>query len=155
MTLQGGAGKDRFAKGAYEGNIVSARNKAIKSLNKERAKPKPNADKIARLEAEIEDANKILKPSLRRTSFAEGSPKPPEMKTPTPEEVSRTPSAQVSKLSYDELRNRLPKEITDDVIQLISDSEEALRDFAYIRTQGDVDKFNVKYGVTLVLPPTT
>ena len=66
-----------------------------------------------------------------------------------------TPTAQVEQLSFDQLRNRLPKEITDDVIRLLSNSNEALQDFAYIRTQGDVSKFNTKYGVTLVLPAQT
>ena len=60
----------------------------------------------------------------------------------------------VEKLSYGQLRDRLPKEVTDDVVMLLSNSEEALQDFAYIRTQDDVSKFNVKYGVNLVVPPT-
>jgi len=68
---------------------------------------------------------------------------------------SETPTAQVQQLSFSELRNRLPKEITDDVIRLLANSNEALQDFAYIRTQGDVSKFNTKYGVTLVLPAQT
>jgi len=59
----------------------------------------------------------------------------------------------VEKLSYRELRDRLPQEITDDVVQLLSNSEEALQDFAYIRTQDDVNGFNVKYGVNLIIPP--
>lgn len=153
-SIPGGAQKDGYLTGKDSIVAVNTREKLIRRLNKEKAKPKPNPEKISGLKKEIETINKVLRPDLR-SSFADGSPKPPEMEAPTPEEVSRTPSAQVSKLGYDELRNRLPKEITDDVIQLISDSEEALRDFAYIRTQGDVDKFNVKYGVTLVLPPTT
>jgi len=66
-----------------------------------------------------------------------------------------TPTAQVQQLSFSELRDRLPKEITDDVIRLLANSNEALQDFAYIRTQGDVSKFNTKYGVTLVLPAQT
>ena len=66
-----------------------------------------------------------------------------------------TPTAPVRKMTYAELRNRLPKEITDDVIQLIEKSDEARQDFAYIRTQGDVDSFNLKYGVNLVLPANT
>ena len=60
----------------------------------------------------------------------------------------------VEKLSYTQLRDRLPKEVTDDVVALLSNSEEALQDFAYIRTQDDVSKFNVKYGVNLIIPPT-
>jgi hypothetical protein len=70
--------------------------------------------------------------------------------------ATETPAAPVdTKLSFDELRSRLPKEITDDIVRLVSTSEEALQDFAYIRTQGDVEKFNTKYGVNLVLPQNT
>jgi hypothetical protein len=65
------------------------------------------------------------------------------------------PMKPVQKLSYTDLRNRLPKEITDDIIQLMSKSEEALQDFAYIKTQEDINAFNVKYGVNLMLPPQT
>ena len=61
----------------------------------------------------------------------------------------------VMKLSYAELRARLPKEITDDVVNLIANNEQALQDFAYLQTQQDVGNFNVKYGVNLVLPPQT
>ncbi len=60
----------------------------------------------------------------------------------------------VENLTFAELRDRLPPEITDDVVQMLSSSEEALQDFAYIRTQDDVNGFNVKYGVNLVIPPT-
>ena len=60
----------------------------------------------------------------------------------------------VEKLSYAQLRDRLPKEVTDDVVMLLSNSEEALQDFAYIRTQDDISKFNIKYGVNLIVPPT-
>jgi hypothetical protein len=67
----------------------------------------------------------------------------------------QVPTAQTPQLSFEEIRNRLPKEITDDVVRLIAGSNEALQDFSYIRTQGDVDKFNMKYGVTLVLPQST
>ena len=37
------------------------------------------------------------------------------------------PMKPVQKLSYEELRTRLPKEITDDIVQLISNSEEAYK----------------------------
>jgi len=55
-------------------------------------------------------------------------------------------------ISYDQLRARLPAEITDDIVELISNSAEALEDFAMISTQADVDQFNRKYSVNLVLP---
>jgi len=66
------------------------------------------------------------------------------------------PAAPVdTKLNFEQLRTRLPQEITDDIIRLIANNEEALQDFSFIRTQGDVGKFNVKYGVNLVLPQDT
>lgn len=65
------------------------------------------------------------------------------------------PMQTVQKLSFEDLRSRLPQEITNDIVQLLANSQEALADFAYIKTQNDVNDFNVKYGVNLVLPPET
>ena len=58
----------------------------------------------------------------------------------------------VQDLSFEELRARLPQEITDDIIQLIVSSKQALVEFANIRTQQDVNAFNQKYDVNLVVP---
>ena len=55
-------------------------------------------------------------------------------------------------ISYDQLRARLPAEITDDIVTLIANSAEALEDFAMISDQSQVDQFNRKYSVNLVLP---
>lgn len=55
-------------------------------------------------------------------------------------------------LSYKDLRSRLPQEITNDIVNLISQSNQAFSDFANIRTQADVDSFNKIYNVNLVLP---
>ena len=55
-------------------------------------------------------------------------------------------------ISFDQLRARLPQEITDDIITLMSNSAEALNDFASISTQQDVNNFNKKFNVNLVLP---
>ena len=55
-------------------------------------------------------------------------------------------------IDYDTLRARLPKEITDDIVRLIAASPDALEDFATISTQQDVDLFNQRYSVNLVLP---
>ena len=67
---------------------------------------------------------------------------------------SATTSEPVQQLSYRELRDRLPPEITDDVVNLLANNAEALQSFAYITTQDDINAFNVKYGVNLVVPPT-
>ena len=55
-------------------------------------------------------------------------------------------------ISYNQLRARLPNEITDDIVELMANSAEALEDFAMISSQQDVDLFNQKYSVNLVLP---
>tara|TARA_R100001129_G_scaffold30250_1_gene19990 strand:+ start:31 stop:1527 length:1497 start_codon:yes stop_codon:yes gene_type:complete len=68
-------------------------------------------------------------------------------------DVQKTPAAKVDRLDYNALRTRLPREITDDIVRLLANDDQALQDFSYIRTQGDVNQFNLKYGVTLVLPP--
>ena len=95
--------------------------------------------------------NALGKKDGGRIGFANGSPIEQITETETIE-TSGTPTAQVTQLSFEELRSRLPQEITDDVVKFLSTSNEALQDFAYIRTAGDVKKFNMKYGLNLVLP---
>jgi len=90
-----------------------------------------------------------------RIGLANGTPMEESIQVSETVGQGEVPTAQTAQLSFEEIRNRLPKEITDDVVRLISGSNEALQDFSYIRTQGDVDKFNMKYGVTLVLPQST
>ena len=63
-----------------------------------------------------------------------------------------TPEVEPVGMSFDELRARLPETITDDIVILLSQSGQALEDFATIQTQQDVDNFNTKYNVNLVLP---
>ena len=83
------------------------------------------------------------------------------VKTPT-EKVEATevtaaeniePMKEVPVMDFATLRNRLPQEITDDVVQLLANSKEAMQDFYYINSQNDVSNFNTKYGVNLILPP--
>ena len=66
--------------------------------------------------------------------------------------VEAPTKSEVANLDFATLRARLPKEIGDDIVKLIADSGEALTDFANIRTQQDVDDFNQRYKVDLVLP---
>ena len=55
-------------------------------------------------------------------------------------------------ITYEELRARLPQEVGDDIVRLLANSAEALEDFAMIQTEQDINTFNKKYGVNLVLP---
>jgi hypothetical protein len=110
-------------------------------------------DSIRRLDATYVGA--LGRKDGGRIGFANGTPMEESIQVSETVGQGEIPTAQVQQLSFSELRNRLPKEITDDVIRLLANSNEALQDFAYIRTQGDVSKFNTKYGVTLVLPAQT
>ena len=56
------------------------------------------------------------------------------------------------KLTLKELRARLPREVSDEVVRLIATSEEALLDFANLETQDDIALFNQKYQSDLQLP---
>ena len=62
------------------------------------------------------------------------------------------PQEQVQDLSYTELRSRLPQEISNDIVQLLANSKQALMDFANIQTGEDIAAFNQQYDVNLTLP---
>ena len=71
----------------------------------------------------------------------------------TPQQTQETiQESPAQDLTYSELRTRLPNSISDQVVQLLANSKQALLDFAEIRTQQDVDQFNQQYDVTLTLP---
>ena len=96
---------------------------------------------------------------LELPTFAEGGMVEEELevtdytKPSAAEAVTQQQTEQAnSNLSYDELRARLPQEITDDIVVILAESPQALVEFADIQTQADVDAFNAKYGVNLVLP---
>ena len=55
-------------------------------------------------------------------------------------------------ISYEQLRDRLPPEISNEIVLLLSQSYEAFADFAELQTQADVNEFNTKYNVQLFLP---
>jgi hypothetical protein len=72
--------------------------------------------------------------------------------TPGMQAQEAMPMDQEPKIDFETLRARLPREISDDIVKLIAVSPEAMEDFATIATQQDVDQFNKKYSVNLVLP---
>ena len=76
---------------------------------------------------------------------------PMQAQAPGPTDQGPTP-ADMGAVSYEELRARLPQEVGDDIVRLLANSAEALEDFAMIQTEQDINTFNKKYGVNLVLP---
>ena len=74
----------------------------------------------------------------------------PKMMEAVAEQKKET--GEVQELSYTELRARLPQEISNDIVQLLSQSKQALIDFANIQTPEDIASFNQQYDVNLTLP---
>ena len=116
-------------------------------------KPKYKSENDLQLELDaIEEARKKLRKRNAeggRIGYQEGMsvmPAAGDMGQETmPEELQQN-------LTFEELRNRLPQEVSDDIINLILSSAEAMEDFATIQTEQDISNFNKKYGVNLVLP---
>ena len=73
------------------------------------------------------------------------------MQAPGPTDQGPAPE-DMAGITYEELRARLPQEVSDDIVRLLANSAEALEDFAMIQTEQDINTFNKKYGVNLVLP---
>jgi len=66
--------------------------------------------------------------------------------------TAQTGQADPNKLTFQELRARLPLEVSDQVVRLLAASEEALMVFAQIETQQDVSNFNQRFQADLKLP---
>ena len=77
-----------------------------------------------------------------------------EMPTEQQDVAMETQGNQGNKV-YAMLRARLPQEVSDEVVKLISYNKEAFGDFASIKNQEDVNSFNEKYGVQLVIDVAT
>ena len=140
----------------------------IKSLKAEEVPDPNNPDQMILKYPDGDDDPLLLREAFRQ--YAEFFSKVPEaeaveeakasggrvgraMGTPmTGERPADQETREEPKIDFATLRARLPKEIGDDIVKLIALSPEALEDFATIATQQDVDLFNQKYSVNLVLP---
>ena len=110
----------------------------------------------------IELYNKMVKDSIGlpqskaeggRIGYAAGNMVEEQMTEVSETETMPQETAPTSdNLSYEELRSRLPKEISDDIVSILAESPQALIMFSEIQTQTDVDEFNMTYGVNLSLP---
>ena len=156
--IKGGDVSDFFKLGSQT-EAIEAANKAAKNRLKAEGIDKNNpeyAQKFAQYSAEyLAQFTQQFGQQFAdggRVGYQEGG----EVVEQTTQAIEQ-PTQQASKpqpmmLSYDELRARLPEQITDDIVNLLASSYEALADFAEIQTQADVNQFNQKYQVQLVLP---
>jgi len=143
FVLKGGDLSDYYKLGSQAENIKAAKRAATKRLKAEGIGP-DNPQYVSKL-AQYQGQYLAQLVQSFGSSFAEGGAVGAE---PMMEQGQEKPVP----LSYDELRSRLPQSIGDDIVRLLSTSYEALADFAEIRTQTDVNSFNTKYQVQLVLP---
>ena len=121
-----------------------------KRLKREMAPDKPTAAQV--LQATLNALGKLKMSTGGRVAKQAGGAMFEE-EVEVEEAISnQIQAASVQNLDYTTLRARLPQEIGDDIVQLLAQSEEALTEFANIRTQEDVDQFNTEFNVNLVLP---
>ena len=147
---------DIFVKGKGENYLPNMKDDLYNEDLKKGADRKYESKLDPQLEKDALDA--IKKEIQELTSFASGGRAgyangEMVMEKQVTETMDQGPMAQSDNpISYDQLRARLPAEITDDIVELMANSAEALEDFAMISSQQDVDLFNQKYSVNLVLP---
>ena len=129
----------------YNEDLKLGANRKYKSQND----PQIEKDALDAIRKEIQELTAYADGG--RAGYANG--KMVEEQVTETETMAPGPMAQSDNpISYSQLRARLPNEITDDIVELMANSAEALEDFAMISSQQDVDLFNQKYSVNLVLP---
>ena len=147
---------DIYVKGKGESDLPNK----MDDLYKEDLRKGPGRKYESKIDPQIEkDAVDAIKKEIQEltSSYASGGRAGYAEGEMVEEQVTETmapgPMAQSDNpISYEQLRARLPAEITDDIVALMANSAEALEDFAMISSQQDVDLFNQKYSVNLVLP---
>ena len=145
-----------FIKSPQGATVFSTERKKLLAANPEKYQTQTGINEILLTQDTMQVIQQILKGFYAdggRVGLAESFPgtagdamKAQNME-PEPKPVSST-----NQIDYQTLRARLPQEISDDIVKLLSVSPEAFEDFATIQTQQDVDIFNKKYDVNLVLP---
>ena len=147
------ASLDIFVKSPQGATVFSTERKKLLAANPDKYMTESGVNEILL----TQDTMKIIQQILQgfyadggRVGLAMGG-EPTGIKDPKINPPAQ-PLSSTNQMSYENLRTRLPKEISDDIVKLLSVSPEAFEDFAVIQTQQDVDTFNKKYDVNLVLP---
>jgi len=154
---------DIFVKGKGDRYFSRKMNELFTEDNKKGVNRKYKGEKVTD-DPQIErDAIQAIKVELEELTYAEGGragyangelveEQVTETQTMAPGPMGGQNMNTDNPISYDQLRARLPAEITDDIVELLTNSAEALEDFAMISEQSNVNQFNRKYSVNLVLP---
>ena len=138
------------------GEITPQRAKIIATDQVNKLYPQGEISQSKRTEL-IEDLVSRYLGNISRVERQMGSPmmgEQPVQEQPMQQEtqMSEQPMQQEGQQDpYQYLRTRLPAEIPDQVVKLIAYNKEAFNDFAAIETQDDLDSFNKRYNVELVV----
>jgi len=121
---------------------------------------KSNEQIIAEAESIIDMASgiKVKKADGGRIGYAMGTPKKadaPMLNEPMMNEPAVESKARSIDMPFEQFRQKLPANITDDIANILYYNSSAFADFANIETQDDVYSFNSKYDVNLTLPFNT
>tara|TARA_R100000329_G_scaffold146752_1_gene133584 strand:+ start:67 stop:1323 length:1257 start_codon:yes stop_codon:yes gene_type:complete len=148
------------------GILEKAKSQTLSALNLVE-EPAPGDEKYAEFgqkykeisEKLIKEARDLLTPATGFETpiptFAEGGRvKAQQGQFMAPTQQGQSPRG-TNILSYEELRARLPQEVSDEVVRLLATSEAALLEFAQIQTQEDIARFNKNYSADLQLPSQT
>ena len=136
---------DLFVRSKEGEDFISNTMDRLKKADEKGERKYTSDDDPKLLQDALEEARSFI--TQIRTGSAEGGRIGYQDGTPNPMNTSNE-----QPITYEQLRARLPKEITNDIVTLMANSAEALEDFAMISTQQDVDNFNKKFNVNLVLP---
>ena len=137
--------------------LIAEDNKLLEEERKYKGKRDPQLaiDAIANVEARLKMAKGGRVGYQAGNTVMPGQPMqasmPMNQATGPTDQGAEVPE-ELQNIDFDTLRARLPSSITDDIVRLIASSAEAMEDFATIQTQQDINNFNEKYGVELVLP---
>ena len=148
-------GNEDLFDNAMVGYVKAENDKRIKDYQRDNpnATPEQIEENVVLVQEGTQEAMDITFSELqRRYSYNEGGRVGLAFGgEPMMEEVAENPD-QVEDLSYTQLRSRLPQEISNDIVQLLANSKQALMDFANIQTGEDIASFNQQYDVNLTLP---
>ena len=144
---------------SYKADYVERENQRrineYKTKNKD-ATAKDIAENVTLMDPESPEAADFTITELRKKYyFSDGGRVGLKLGTPKMMETvaeQKQETGEVQDLSYTELRARLPQEISNDIVQLLANSKQALLDFANIQTPEDIASFNQQYEVNLTLP---
>ena len=150
--------------GAYSQALASAENEIANTINPKTgekwAETDANYDTVLQtlINKYLRLATKFLDPEKKasggRVGYQGGGDVAGGIPTAMPQAPGSTDQGGTNEIniSYEQLRERLPQEISNEIVLLLSQSYEAFADFAEIQTQADVNEFNTKYNVQLILP---